>query len=208
MTTVANFLYQMAEGLRASNWPRCDAGVRSSSLGSLFKRRTGHDGHIIRPHEPNQIAICYVEHVNRPAIIAAIDAEIERLQQARFLIAHSAVGKRSSDRKQKQSPPTRPGQEQPIARTRKAIALSRGAQPTVIREKPVLVTRIAPKEPPKRRIQAATKHLSALTSDVPQGPIAVPATRRETTAEAGNRTATPTSAFGLAITRGLAAAKA
>jgi hypothetical protein len=77
--------------------------------------------------------------------------------------------------------------------------------PTAKSEKPVLVTRVAPKERPKRRIQAATRQLSALTSDVPQGPIAMPATNREKTAEADKRTAAPTSAFGLAIARGLAA---
>jgi hypothetical protein len=146
--------------------------------------------------------------VTRLEIIAAIDAEIARLQRARFLIVQSAVERRSNGGDERRAQPKSAGKKQPVARDRRSTGSLHAAVPTVISEKPVLVTRLAPKEPPKRRIQAATKPLSALTRDVPQGPVAVPATKRETNAEAGNRTTAPTSAFGLAISRGLNAAGA
>ena len=143
--------------------------------------------------------------MNRLEIIAAIDAEIERLQHARLLVAQSAVkkaprssgdarGRRSNIEKKKS--------------TRRLVQRPVTAQPAAIKLKPqVVVIRIASKEQPKPRIRTATKSKkwSALTKDVPQGPIAVPAPSREAISEATHSTAVPTSAFGLAITRELAA---
>jgi hypothetical protein len=146
--------------------------------------------------------------VTRLEIIAAIDAEIARLQRARLLIVQASDESRSNGGNERRARRKSAGKKQPVARDRQSIGASHAVVPTVINEKPILVTRLAPKEPPKRRMQAATKHLNALTRDVPQGPVAVPATRRETRAETDNRTAAPTSAFGLAISRGLDAARA
>lgn len=109
-------------------------------------------------------------------MIAAIDAEIARLQRARLLIIQSAVEKRSNGGNQSRARHGNAGKREPVVGERPSIRGSHAMVQTVISEKPVLVTRIAPKEPPKRRIKAATKQLCALTSDVPEGGIAVPAT--------------------------------
>jgi hypothetical protein len=81
-------------------------------------------------------------------------------------------------------------------------------------ELPLLITRVTAKEAPKPRITAvAMKQKTALTADVPENPIAVPANRSKVTAE-GSETSVahtasaPASAFGLAITRGLASLQA
>jgi hypothetical protein len=77
-------------------------------------------------------------------------------------------------------------------------------------ELPVLITRVTAKEAPKQRVTpAATKQKTALTADVPENPIAVPANRRKVTAEGSeasvaHTTSAPVSAFGLAIARELA----
>jgi hypothetical protein len=47
------------------------------------------------PRSAKAFPIWYVEQMYRLEIIAEIDAEIERLQRARFLIAQSAAGKQS-----------------------------------------------------------------------------------------------------------------
>jgi hypothetical protein len=109
--------------------------------------------------------------VDRPEIIAAIDAEIARLQRARLLIIQSVVEKRSNGGDERSVRHKNAGKRKPVARERPSIGGSQAMVPTTKSEKPVLVTRVAPKEPPKRRIQAATKQLSALTGDVPRGPI-------------------------------------
>jgi hypothetical protein len=153
-----------------------------------------------------RLAIWYVEQVDRLEIIAAIDAEIERLQHARSLVVQSGVGKRSKGSPETRTRAANVGKKRPVARDQQSIGRSYAARPTVIKEKPqVLVTRVPPKEPPKRRVaQAATKQRTALTGDVPRDPVAVAAEHRGPPAEAANnRAVTPISAFGLAITRGL-----
>src|SRR5262245_51285458 len=126
-----------------------------------------------------------------------IDAEIERLQEARLLIAQSAVGKRSN-RSHETPHQTATAGKQFLPRDRR----SQVRRPTPIKEEPqVLVTRIPPKESPKRRVvRAAAKQLSALTGDIPQGPVVAPANNRVMAAGADNRPAASTSAFGMAIT--------
>ena len=152
-----------------------------------------------------RLAIWYVEQVDRLEIIAAIDAEIERLQHVRSMVVQSGLGKRSKGGLERRTPAAKAAKKRPVARDRQSIGRSHAARPTVIKEKPqVLITRVPPKEPPKRRVaQAATKQRSALTGDVPQDPVAVAAEHREPAAEANDRAVSPTSAFGLAITRGL-----
>jgi hypothetical protein len=98
------------------------------------------------------------------------------------------------------------GKKQPVARDSQLIGRSRETWPTGIQEQAaVLIKRIPSKEPPKRRhAQAPMKQWTALTSDVPQRPVVVAAKSRLAPAEAENGTASPTSAFGVTITRRLA----
>jgi hypothetical protein len=157
-----------------------------------------------------RLAIWYVEQVDRREIIAAIDAEIERLQHARFLIVQSAAGKQSNGSGERHGRTAKVEKKRPVARDSQSIGRSHAAGPTVIQEKPqVLITRVPAKEPPKRRVaQAATKQWTALTGDVPQHPVVVAAKSRSSPAQADDNTVSPTSAFGLAITRGLSSLNA
>lgn len=145
--------------------------------------------------------------MDRLEIIAAIDAEIERLEHVRFLIAQSAIEKRSNISRGRRARGAKVGKKQPFSPESGSSGKSHATGPTVIEEQPrVLVVRIPPKELPKRRVvQTATKQRTALTGAVPQGPVAV-AKNREKPAGTDTRTASSMSAFGLAITRGLASA--
>jgi hypothetical protein len=103
----------------------------------------------------------------------------------------------------------------PVATGRQAIAHAHPeSQIQQKQELPVLITRVTAKEAPKRRITpVATRQKTALTADVPENPIAVPANRNKETAEGSetsvvHTTSAPASAFGLAITRGLASLQA
>jgi hypothetical protein len=154
--------------------------------------------------------------VDRLEIIAAIDAEIERLEHARLLIAQSAAEKplnvsrgRRARAAGRRARAAKVGKKQPFSRDNRSSGKSYATGPTVKEEKPqVLVVRIPPKELPKRRVvQTATKQRTALTGDVPQGPVAV-AKNREKASGADVRTPSSMSAFGLAITRGLASLEA
>jgi hypothetical protein len=157
-----------------------------------------------------RLAIWYVEQVDRLEIIAAIDAEIERLQHARFLIVQSAAEKQSNGGSERYGQTAKVGKKRPVARDSQSIRRPHAAGTTVIQEKPqVLVTRIPPKEPPKRRVaQATTKQWTALTGDVPQRPVVVAAKSRSSPAQADDSTVSPTSAFGLAIARRLSSLRA
>ena len=81
-------------------------------------------------------------------------------------------------------------------------------------ELPVLITRVTAKEAPKQRITpVATRQKTALTGDVPENPIAVPANRRKETGEGSetsvaHTSSAPASAFGLAVARELASLQA
>lgn len=154
--------------------------------------------------------------MDRLEIIAAIDAEIERLERSRLLIAQSAIQKQSIISRGRRAQAVKVAKKQPFSPDNRSGGKLHAAGPTVIEEKPqVLVVRIPPKEFPKRRVvQAATKQRTALTGAIPQGPVAVAKNRgkaaeaknREKAAEADPRTPSSMSAFGLAITRGLASA--
>lgn len=161
------------------------------------------------PHSRmEETAIWYLEQVNRIEIIAAIDAEIERLQHARLLIAHSAIKKPSTDSHQKLPRVARVGQKQAPARARRSIPQPSDTAPTVIDQQPqIFITRLPPKEAPKRRMASIpTKRWTApaLTGNVPQGPVAAVSRSQEKAVGAADGTVAPTSAFGLAITRRLA----
>jgi hypothetical protein len=145
--------------------------------------------------------------VDRQEILAVIDTEIARLRHARFLIAQSVVPRRPDD------PPL-------PAKLKKGKPVASGAQRTIpshgerqIQQKPeapVRITRIPTKHAPKQRVtRAETRHRTALTGDVPQGPVAVPRNKGKETANVlgvsvARTSVAPTSAFGLAIARELA----
>jgi hypothetical protein len=145
--------------------------------------------------------------VDRLKIITAIDAEIERLEHARLLIAQSAVEKPSNISHGKRARAGKLGKKQHSSLDNRSNGKLHAASPTIIEVKPqVLVVRLPPKELPKRRVvQAATKQRTALTGAIPHGPVAV-AKNPEKPAGADTRTPSSTSAFGRAITRGLASA--
>jgi hypothetical protein len=153
--------------------------------------------------------------VDRLEIIAAIDAEVTRLRHARFLIAQYGVGKPSDHRRSERPMPVKRRKDRPVATGRQVTARAhRERQSQQKREVPVLITRVIAKEAPKQRVTpAATRPKTALTGDVPENPIAVPANRTKETAEGSetsvvHTTSAPASAFGLAISRGLASPQA
>jgi hypothetical protein len=147
--------------------------------------------------------------VDRLQIIAAIDAEIECLKHARLLIAQSAVEKPSNVSRERRARVAKVGKKQPFSPDDRSSGKSHATGPTVIEEKPqVLAVRIPPKELPKRRVvQTAMKQRTALTGDIPQGPVAV-AKNWEKAGGADSRATSSMSAFGLAIARGLASLEA
>jgi hypothetical protein len=158
------------------------------------------------PGSAKAFPIWYVEQMYRVEIIAEIDAEIERLQQARFLIAQSAIGKQSNGSRLGHGRVARAGKKPSLTQGSQGTGRSNATGPTVVQEKsPVLIIRVPPKEPRKRRVvEAATKEGTALSGQVPMHPVVVAARARSSAAEGVDRTSSPTSAFGRAITRGLA----
>lgn len=115
--------------------------------------------------------------LNRQRIIAALDDEIARFQQARTLIARSAT------EHPVHLPATPPIASIPPKKHRlSAAARERIAEAQRKRwaEKkklaPVLITRVPAKERPVHRVPKTLRRLStSLTGDVPRGPVAVPA---------------------------------
>jgi hypothetical protein len=114
--------------------------------------------------------------VNTEQIIAAIDAEIARLQLARKLIAPSATPKAfhqlaiSISKAAKQTRRLSPEARERIA----AAQRKRWAE----KKKPaaVTVTRVPAREAPKRREpKPVAKSKTPLTANIPDGPVAAPA---------------------------------
>lgn len=146
-------------------------------------------------------------------IIAAIDAEVARLQHARFLIAQSCVNERAGYQRLRQPAAAKRRKGKAFTRDRETPARSRDARWTERKEEAlVAVIRVPAREAPRPRLTRAaakqTKQSTALTSDVPKGPVAAPR-------KAGQKaeglegtmtrpTSVPASAFGIAISRGLA----
>ncbi len=114
---------------------------------------------------------------NRHQIIAALDDEIARFQEARALIARSVT------QHPVHLPATLPiASIAPKKRSLSAAARERIAEAQRKRwaEKkklaPVLITRVPAKERPVQRVPKMLRRLStSLTGDVPKGPVAVPA---------------------------------
>jgi hypothetical protein len=154
--------------------------------------------------------IYYVRKVNRQELIAALDAEIARLQHARLLIARSVVHRR---------PSKRPAQQLASTKSRQRV-ISRAAQESLAppprerrlqpeNEAAVPFTRVPAKQAPRPRVsRTVSKHPTALTGNVPTEPVAVPSKNSRQSAagaEADLPTVAPAaSAFGQAIARGLA----
>jgi hypothetical protein len=151
--------------------------------------------------------------VERLQLIALIDAEIERLQQARLLIAPSLVSSRL--RSQPKNSPVL----QAVAKKRVSQSLEQTTSPpsdiSAPQEQPtVLVTRIPARgrsrsRSPRRTKQVEPKTATALTGAVPLHPVAAPPRRDEDRIQ-GKPTqknsvdSVSLSSFGQAISRGLA----
>jgi hypothetical protein len=109
------------------------------------------------------------------SIVAALDEEIARLQNARSLLAGSASPKRGG----------RPPQSKPaVTRAPKRRTLSPEARKKIAdaqrkrwaKQRKVTVTKLPPKKAPvKRPPVKATKAKTALSGKVPTGPVAAPA---------------------------------
>ena len=155
----------------------------------------------------------YLGHVERLQLIALIDAEIERLQQARLLIAQSVVSSRLRNR------PEKTLLLQTDVKTRIARTVEQKTSPSSDISSPqeqpaVSVTRIPARQrsgsrSPRRTKQIAPKTGTALTGAVPLHPVAAPPRRDEEInqgkpAEKNGVDSVSLSSFGQAISRGLA----
>jgi hypothetical protein len=139
-------------------------------------------------------------------IIAAIDAEIATLQQARLLVAQSLVQTQINSVTRAKSRAAAPSKKrrEPLPPTGHAPKDSETP------EVPVTITRIPAKRAPAQRgYKAVSKQRTALNAEIPTGPVAVPKKKgEEITAFEGRPADGPSvsaSAFGQAVTRGLMA---
>jgi hypothetical protein len=148
--------------------------------------------------------------VDRQEIIAALDAEIARLQHTRLLIARSAVHGRPSKRSAQQLASTKPRKKKiSLALHESAARTPRERHTQDEKVAAVPFTRVPAKEAPRPRVsRTVSKRQTALTSNVPAGPVAAPNTKNRqsaTVAQADRPVVAPAaSAFGQAIARGLA----
>jgi hypothetical protein len=151
--------------------------------------------------------IWYVVCVDRLELIAALDTEIARLQQARALIAQSLAHVQPNDRPRPLFASAKPRSS--VTRF-EGLARPQSKRPKQKEEAPVLIVRVPAKEAPKqRRFKTAPKQTMALTGDVPRSPIAVPRkserdVEREPAGKSGGIEPAAASAFGEAISRGFA----
>jgi hypothetical protein len=151
--------------------------------------------------------------VERLQLIALIDAEIERLQQARLLIAPSLVPSQWRSRPQA-APALRTAAKKTGSRTLEPKPSAPAEISALQAESPVSVTRIPARKRSglrfsRRTKQAAPKPMTALTGAVPLHPVAAPPKREEKIDPAmpsppSSVDAHSASAFGQAISRGLA----
>jgi hypothetical protein len=150
--------------------------------------------------------------VERLQLIALIDAEIERLQQARLLIAPSLVSARLRSRPQKPPAPQAVAKERASPKVRQKASASDISAP---QEQPaVSVTRIPARQrsgsrSARRTKQVAPRTATALSGAVPLHPVAAPPRReqesnQEKPSPKSGVESLPLSSFGQAISRGLA----
>jgi hypothetical protein len=105
------------------------------------------------------LLVCYICHVNTQEILTALDAEIARLQHARYLVAASSEPKRRG-RPAKSAPSGVPAPKRrklsPEARKKIAAAQKkRWAKQKAA--KPVPVTKVPAKKQPEKRVRAVKK---------------------------------------------------
>jgi hypothetical protein len=158
------------------------------------------------------------DDVERLRLIALLDAEIARLQQARLLIAPSVISARL--RRQPNTPPSfvQPKVEKRVPRR----AEEKTPPPSAISAPPeqpvVTITRVPAKERSGRRSSRRMKQVVpeaaiALTGNVPLHPVATPPRRNKEEVDQQKLFrespvhSSSVSAFGQAISRGLAALK-
>lgn len=138
-------------------------------------------------------------------IIAAIDAEIATLQRARMLVAQSLV--------QTHIHPVTPAKSRAVApsKARREPPMQRHIpKDSESPEVPVTITRIPAKRAPEQRgFKGVSKQRTALSAEIPTGPVAVPKQKREEIAafegQPADGPSASASAFGQAVTRGLMA---
>ena len=108
-------------------------------------------------------------------IATAIDAEIARLQQARDAIAGFSSDARRNGRPSVS--PTRKAKRTLSAAAREKIAAAQRKR--WAKQKQVVVTKVPPKHAPVKRPRnhVSVKATTALTGKVPNGPVAVPASK-------------------------------
>jgi hypothetical protein len=117
-----------------------------------------------------------LECVDTEQIIAAIDAEIARLQLARALIAQSASPTGSDRPGTSISNASRSKTRKLSAAARERIAAAQRKRWAAQREPAIVaITRVPAKEAPKRRTpKPLAKPETPLTANIPDGPVAVP----------------------------------
>jgi hypothetical protein len=118
-----------------------------------------------------------LECVNTEQIIAAIDAEIARLQLARSLIAQSATPKAYGQLATSMSNAGKQKARKLSAEARERIAAAQRKR-WAEQKKPaaITVTRVPAREAPKRRApKPVAKPETPLTANIPDSPVAAPA---------------------------------
>lgn len=155
-------------------------------------------------------------HVDRQQIIAALDTEIARLQQARALIIQTVARARPAARRQSTFQSASASEKTASSATRigRLVGPQNGSRtPQTHQETTALVTKVPAKEAPKHRpFTVALKQTTALTGNIPRGAVAAPTKigrdlmRGSLGSEEklGALGRAPASAFGEAISRSLA----
>jgi hypothetical protein len=160
----------------------------------------------------------YLGDVERLRLIALLDAEIERLQQARLLIAPSLISSRLRSRPRTPQSFVQPQVEKRVSRRAERKTPAPSAMSTPAEQPTVSVTRLPAKERSGRRFSRRTKQVVpeaaiALTGNVPLHPVATPPKRNNEEVDQqkpyrdSSVHSSSLSAFGEAISRGLAALK-
>jgi hypothetical protein len=124
--------------------------------------------------------------VNTEEIVATIDAEIARLQEVRAVLSGTVTSKRRG------RPPGWPKKAAPAKAASKKRVISAEGRAKIAEaqrkrwakakrakakpKKPVAVTKVAPKKAPvKRQPKPLARKKTALSGNVPTGPVAAPA---------------------------------
>jgi hypothetical protein len=121
---------------------------------------------------------CYLIGMNTSSIIAALDEEIARLQNARSLIAGSASPKRRGRPPQSKPAGTAASKRRTLSpEARKKIAEAQRKR--WAKQKKVTVTRIPAKHAPVKRPRVGKAIKTASSGKVPTKPVAAPAPKAD-----------------------------